>query len=153
MAIYYVGYILIPKQKNYYKQITLALIPCSPSSGQHHKLKAKNIALRNMLCCLLWAAGNMVQYIHRQLLSKAPLPWQQLSPPLQEHNTSSLSVSYLTSRPDAGKQMQRRELPWSQLWPNLQHLYWLDEGWKDKANRDEHRMHLCVKTQCVLTQL
>lgn len=41
--------------------------------------------------------------------------------------------SYLTSRPDAGKQRQKRELPWSQLWPNLQHLYWPDEGWKNKS--------------------
>ena len=99
------------------------------------RAQATNIALRNMLGCLLWASCHMVQDVNPQLCSDAPSLWQQLSAALTEHSTSSQAGnSYLTSRRGAGKRRRRRERLWSQLWPNLQLLYWQDECWKTEQN-------------------
>lgn len=99
--------------------------------------KAKNIALRNMLGCLLWAACCITcnTFINS---CWAELHYHDISchPTTRAHNIFTVSISgysYLTSRPAAGKQRQTREPPWSRLSPNLRPLYWPDEGWRNTA--------------------
>lgn len=47
------------------------------------------------------------------------------------HNIFTASISYLTSRPAAGRRRRTRALLWSRLWPNLRRLYRPDGGWTE----------------------